>query len=194
MCHFKNLILCLGLGLSALYGQEAEVAPSPVPATELTISEESPTEQVTFILEDEEPIKNYSYWHEFFKMMLNLGVLLGAVLTLAWLLRGYLNKRVKTINEGHSIKILERRSLSQKSYLFLVEVDDKRLLIADSQNGGVQLLTACTSTEKEIKEEIKPYKHLEKSSSFSDILQKKIKRVNLAPFFQPKSKKTPHDP
>lgn len=130
------------------------------------------------------PLKQMSYWKEFFRMMMVLGAILGVVLVLAWYLRNFLNKRVKQVNENHLIKILERRSLSQKSFLYLIEVNNKQILVGESASGGIKFLTDCNSTvapeapfvDNESKE-LKP--------SFIEILQRKFVEKYSKPKIKP---------
>ena len=53
---------------------------------------------------DEQVIHEMSYWKEFSRMMMILGFILGVVLLIAWLLKGFLNNRIKQINETNIIK------------------------------------------------------------------------------------------
>lgn len=51
-----------------------------------------------------------------------------------------MRSKMRELNRSTGIKILERRVLSQKSSLYLVDVLGKAIVISDSQ-AGVQLLT-----------------------------------------------------
>jgi len=74
-----------------------------------------------------------SYEGAFFKMMLTLALLLVFIFISVWLLRRLSRGRLAQLNNSRSIKILERRPLSGKSILYLVEVEGKRIVIAESQ-------------------------------------------------------------
>ncbi len=138
---------------------------------------ETPTDSQEVMIFDDESDSNVelSYWKEFIRMMVVLGIILGVVLVIAWLLRNFLNSRVKTINENNIIKLIERRNLSQKSMLYLVEVYQKQYLIGDSASGGVHVIAECDALEKNltIEPSVKPNK-----SSFFEILQKKLSEKN----------------
>ncbi|MEC8306278.1 MAG: flagellar biosynthetic protein FliO [Chlamydiota bacterium] len=76
---------------------------------------------------------DYSYG----RLAIKMGIVLTALLLLGgitiWLVRKIGNDRMKTFNHLKSIKIVERRPLSAKSMLYLVEVGGKQVLLAESQ-------------------------------------------------------------
>lgn len=77
------------------------------------------------------PVESYGY--TFFKMIVTLVVLVGLVIVTLWLLRRLSGGRLRGQNQMRAIKILERRPLSPKSMLYLVEVEGKQVLISESQ-------------------------------------------------------------
>lgn len=138
--------------------------------------------------------QEFNYWHEFFRMMLILGIILGVVLILAWILKGYLNKRVTHVNQQHRIKVLERRNLSQKSMLYLIEVEGQQMLIADSASGGVKHLMTLGQEELPAQEsEAVKTRDLASKFSFSQILQRKLSPRGLSPFSGSKNIKTEYE-
>lgn len=192
------VFLCTATLLPAQY-KMYDISSSFAQSTQLTQIEpdeaavSSPKNPVDEIL-DEQPPEEFHYWHEFFKMMLILGAILGSVLLLAWFLKKFLNKRVKILNHENTIKILERRNLSQKSMLYVVEVSGKQLLISDSQNSGVQLLSELhkdTTPAQSVDASLKT-QTIASKFSFSQILQRKFQPSspsNLSNFHE-----TPEDP
>jgi len=74
-----------------------------------------------------------SYQGAFVKMMLTLLGLVALIVISVWMLRRVSHGRMKQMNSGRNIKILERRPLSAKSVLYLVEIGDKKVVIAESQ-------------------------------------------------------------
>ena len=102
-----------------------------------------------------------------------LGGILGVVLLIAWLLRNFLNSRIKQVNQSNIIKVLERRNLSQKSMMYLIEVYNKQFLIGDSAAGGVIFLMECEAQDESNLQAIdSPHKH--SKFSFMEILQRKL--------------------
>jgi flagellar biogenesis protein FliO len=74
-----------------------------------------------------------SYEGTFFKMILTLLGLIILIFLTFWTIRRLSQGRFRQMNSGRSIKILERRPLSAKSVLYLIEVGTKRVVVAESQ-------------------------------------------------------------
>ncbi len=70
--------------------------------------------------------------HYFKRMLLSLGLLIGLLILTVWALKRLMRSREKEINEQKQIKILEKRVLSSKSLLYLVEVEGEKILLAES--------------------------------------------------------------
>ncbi len=176
----RRLIFSVALVFSFSTFSFAEAEPPLPEALEELIQEGLAHEPEGSLDFEDEPIKEISYWKEFFRMMMILGIILGVVLVLAWFLRGFLNKRVKQVNESNIIKVVERRNLSQKSMLYLVQVYQKQFLIGDSATGGVEYLKECTPEEVETPEE-PDFETKGAKTTFMEILQRKLtdKHTNL---------------
>lgn len=69
---------------------------------------------------------------EFFYMLLMLGMLIGVVLLASHLIKRMTSSRMESLNTTSSIKILERRPLSQRSQIYLVEIEDKKFVLAEN--------------------------------------------------------------
>lgn len=83
--------------------------------------------------EQEAVVKPPSYEHALGKMLLTLlGLILLIILTV-WMMRRLSSGRLARGNTTQAVKILEKRPLSPKSMLYLLEVDGKRILISESQ-------------------------------------------------------------
>ena len=86
------------------------------------------------LLGEEENINaTASYEYAFFKMLATLAVLILLFVLSIWLFRRLSQARFGRLSSSKSIKIIERRSLSPKSILYLIEVSGKQILIAESQ-------------------------------------------------------------
>lgn len=122
----------------------------------------------TFPLEElmETPDKhNDRFYVEFFNMLATLGLVIAIILIAAWLLRRLLNTRLEQINTTSIIKIVERRALSPKSAVYLLEIYDKIMVVAETQNGITQLGEFSIPPEAEISKK--------NPLSFEKILEKK---------------------
>lgn len=74
-----------------------------------------------------------SYEAAFVKTIVVLVGLLVLVILTVWMFRKVSHGRLRGMNVLKSIKILEKRPLSPKSILYLIEVGGKQVLIAESQ-------------------------------------------------------------
>lgn len=81
------------------------------------------------------------------QMLLTLGIMVALIYYVSYLIRKMMNNRQQQINETSGIKILESRSLNQRTAIYLVEVAEKEYLIAESVN-GVTLLDTPSRTIK----------------------------------------------
>lgn len=79
------------------------------------------------------PMEPVSYQGAFIKMMLTLFGLIVFIIISVWMMRRLSHGRMKQMNSGRSIKILERRPLSAKSILYIIEVEGKKILVSESQ-------------------------------------------------------------
>lgn len=74
-----------------------------------------------------------SYETAFIKTIVVLVGLLTLVILTVWMFRKINNGKLRGMNVLKSIKILEKRPLSPKSILYLIEVGGKQVLITESQ-------------------------------------------------------------
>lgn len=82
---------------------------------------------------DQPPPLVEDYGAAFFKMIVMLlGILVLVILTI-WIIKRFGHGRVGRFRDKQSIHILEKRVLSPKSILYLIEVEGARLLVAESQ-------------------------------------------------------------
>ena len=74
-----------------------------------------------------------SYETAFIKTIVVLVGILVLIFLTIWMFKKVSNGRLKSFNYLKSIKILEKRPLSPKSMLYLIEVGGKQILLAESQ-------------------------------------------------------------
>lgn len=72
---------------------------------------------------------------EFFYMLLMLGLLIGVVLFASYILRKMTSNRMEVLNTTSRVKILERRAISQRAWVHVIEIDEKEFLITENVNG-----------------------------------------------------------
>jgi flagellar biogenesis protein FliO len=87
-----------------------------------------------------------SFKHAFTKMMIALVVLVILVALTFWSLKRLNRAKFHQANNTQSIKIIEKRIISPKSILYLVEVENEKVLIAEShlEVRPIQKLTKST--------------------------------------------------
>ncbi|HEV8052406.1 MAG TPA: flagellar biosynthetic protein FliO [Parachlamydiaceae bacterium] len=92
------------------------------------------------------------FWSEVVNMMATLGLIISLILIVAWFLKRMLNTRQEQVNTTSIIKVIERRALSPKTVIYLLEIEGKSMVISESQN-GVTYLTNYNSPvdEEEVK-------------------------------------------
>jgi flagellar biogenesis protein FliO len=73
-----------------------------------------------------------AYKHTFLKMMLTLIALVVLCIFTVLFFKKLTKSRIEAVNNLKSIKILEKRALSAKSMLYLVEFEGKKILLSES--------------------------------------------------------------
>lgn len=106
---------------------QAQIEPPELKSKQEQV-EETPTKDLFANMEG--PI---TYKGAFVKMMVTLVGLILLIVVSVWMLRRISHGRMKQMNYGRAIKVLERRPLSAKSVLYLVEISGKKVVIAESQ-------------------------------------------------------------
>lgn len=74
-----------------------------------------------------------TYESAFIKMILSLIGILIFVFIVFFLFKKFASSRIKQSNHFRTIKLLEKRAISPKSMLYLVEIGGKKILLAESQ-------------------------------------------------------------
>lgn len=75
-----------------------------------------------------------TFQSKFVRMLVILALLIGFMILAAWTLKRMMKTRVNQLNVASSIKVLETRTLSPRSTLYLIEVEGQNFLIAESPN------------------------------------------------------------
>lgn len=91
-----------------------------------------------------------NYEGAFLKMFLTLLCLVVAIFFSVWALKKMTKGRLSASNAARAIKILERRPISPKTTLYLIELNGKQALIAESQLEVKKILEDVPSSTEEI--------------------------------------------
>jgi flagellar protein FliO/FliZ len=131
--YILSLLICLFSTFTY-----AEDAPKP----DLPNVEHPPAiNQETHPLDEFEVMKNEpdNFMSQLLSMAATIGVLVGLIMIMTWVLKRLLNSRIEQINSKSSIKVLETRNVSPKTAIHVVEVFGKHYVIAESVNGVTAL-------------------------------------------------------
>ncbi|HEY4832396.1 MAG TPA: flagellar biosynthetic protein FliO [Waddliaceae bacterium] len=136
----KRVFFYLLLSLSFLNSLSSAEATAIFSQNENTITN-APTDEVPY----EETLKeggegDSRFFQEFLSMLSSLGIIIGVIFFLMWILRRVMNVRMEQVNLTNLVKVLERRPLSPKTTIYILSIYGKAVTIADSHN-GVTLLS-----------------------------------------------------
>ena len=135
----KRVFLYLLISLNFLHSFSHAEAPVPSQNENSTINTSS-DEVHTEDLKKDDVEGDSRFFQEFLSMLFSLGIILGAIFFLMWILRRMMNVRIEKVNLTSAIKVLERRPLSPKTTIYILNIYGKAVTIADSHN-GVTLLS-----------------------------------------------------
>ena len=79
------------------------------------------------------------FFGEFMNMVSSLGIILVVLLLVLWVLRWFNQSRLTQMNTSSTVKILERRPISQKTVIYLIEVEGTAIAFAEGTNGVTKL-------------------------------------------------------
>ena len=79
------------------------------------------------------------FYSEIFNMLSSLGLILAGLLLLAWFAKRFTQSRLEQINTTSNIKIIERRPISNKTTIYLVEIEGTGITLAEHSHGVTKL-------------------------------------------------------
>lgn len=99
-----------------------------------------PKPQIILEVPDVDPApEEYNLQGKIYNMVFSLGALIVGVMVVTFVIKKLTQKRREAANAAGSIKILEKRAINPKTYLYVVEVHNKTMLIGESGAGLVSL-------------------------------------------------------
>jgi len=121
-----------------------------------------------------ENLQKMDYGSDFLRMAVVLIILVGFAIFSAWFIKKILKSRMHHINQSKGIKILEKRTLSPKSCLYLINVLGKGVVIAETPHGIHPITELNMDAETEL---LFSTETMDKKSrfSFQEMLSKKLK-------------------
>lgn len=122
------LVVLVLTSFSLLHGEERPIPPPPTAEHVAPAPESEPSKHLPQTQENTD-----AYEHAFIKMLATLVGLLLLVFLTFWALRKLSHGKMGGFGSQKKIKVIEKRPLSPKSILYLVEIDNTQILIAESQ-------------------------------------------------------------
>lgn len=112
-------------------------------ANDETVAQTAPKKAASAPVSSQEySIKDYSadsepdqFYSDFANMLTTLALILGVLLFAAWLLRRTVNAKLEKQNETSHIRLVDRRNLTPRTNIFLIELFGKGYAILESQGG-----------------------------------------------------------
>lgn len=80
-----------------------------------------------------------NFFYNFMQMLTSLGIIIVLLFLISYFFRRMMNARMIQMNTSSSIKIVDRRSISPKTAIYLIEVEKKNIILAESSNGVILL-------------------------------------------------------
>jgi flagellar biogenesis protein FliO len=79
-------------------------------------------------------IKEFNFKDAFLNMIFALLFIVFFILVAGWIFKRLIKIKTTQTNLGSNIKIIERRTLSSKSCIYIVNIQNKNIVIGESQN------------------------------------------------------------
>jgi|688.fasta_scaffold02054_6 flagellar biogenesis protein FliO len=157
MIKYLVAFLCVLSSFSRSYAEppSSKEQSNPPPFEDVKHSNPPPFEDVNLNTGSED-----HFLRDMLQMMLTLGLIVAMIFFITWLLKKVLSSRIQQLNATSDIKILDRRSLSPKSVIYILEARGRGIIVAESTNGLTHLSDFSSDTVKG-------------KSSFNDLMQEK---------------------
>lgn len=81
------------------------------------------------------------------KTLLLLIVILAFLFVATWFMKRFDTFKTKPQDKGSKILLIERKVLSPKSVLYLIEIEGSRIALSESATNGVQVLRALSEVQ-----------------------------------------------
>jgi len=135
----RSFLICLILLLPLpLSGQQDVKKESPAITESI---EESADRRFRELEEDGE---NPDFTNQLVNLTFAIVLVIILMVILTWVLKRFMQGKIQQMNVSSPIKLLETRSISTKTALHLIEVENRTILIGESA-GGIEKLTEFLS-------------------------------------------------
>lgn len=138
------LLCCCGVNL---YGQTTDLP--AFPSEKQVAPQISPVPNPFEIKDNAPPVEGDRFFKEFLNMLFSLGLILGFLLLATWLVKRFANTRMAQVNESSGIKIVEKRSLSPRATIYVLDILGSLVVVAESHTGVTFLQKFPNETSEE---------------------------------------------
>lgn len=76
---------------------------------------------------------------EFFKMLFVLGGMVAVLLAISWYMKRLTSQQFSKGNDQNLIKVIERRSLSARTMIYMLDIEGKTFVVGETPQGLVRL-------------------------------------------------------
>lgn len=142
-CRFCILLMFLAMNLSPV----SLISLEDHPSAKRRMEEEIPLPPSLREHPKQELPREDNFMREFVKMLMTLGAIITVLLLVSFLIKRFTNTRMQQINESSDIKIVERRAITAKTSVYLLEIKGKQIAIVESHNGLLLLPEVPNSAE-----------------------------------------------
>ena len=126
-CNFLFVILLLIINTMPITAQEG----SP-PAVEEGVTPSQSSDVPPWGVEEDQGSR---FMQQLMHMLLSLGFIVLLIVVVAWGLKRILSQRLTQANSSSAIQVLERRTLSAKAAVYLLEVKGHTIVVGESPAG-----------------------------------------------------------
>lgn len=81
------------------------------------------------------------FFSEFINMLMTLGLIVAIILIATWFLKKMVSSRMEQMNTTSIIKVVEKRMLTPRTSIYLIDVKGDGFILAESNNGVTSLGT-----------------------------------------------------
>ena len=135
----KILLLCAFISSGIhLHGEETQ----SIHIEQHTNNSKAKNLEPVFPIEDiiEKPSKQTDrFLTEFLNMLASLGLIIGLILIAVWFLKRLATTRLQQVNQTSVIKVLDKRMLSPKTMIYLLEIEGTGYVVSESVNGVTRI-------------------------------------------------------
>ncbi len=126
----KKWFIIFSILFTSLQAEEGKTV-LVIPGNEWAFQNETPQNKM---IETSPPIHHIEqYQTSIVKIFVSLLGLIVLVILSVWLFRRIAKGRYSGLSSPHTMRILEKKPLSPKTMLYLVEIDEKKIFLAESQ-------------------------------------------------------------